>query len=58
VRNLLSAFSETSAPMFIDRFHLGEAGNEAIAKLILPDVLAQIDQLAASKAGGHAHVSR
>jgi lysophospholipase L1-like esterase len=58
VRDLLSTFSETSAPMFIDRFHLGEAGNEAIARLMLPDVLAQIDQLAAGKANGHAHVSR
>jgi lysophospholipase L1-like esterase len=58
VRDLLSAFSETSAPMFIDRFHLGESGNEAIAKLMLPDVLAQIDQLASGKANGHSHVSR
>ena len=59
VRDLTGVFAETSAPMFVDRFHLGEAGNEAIARHMLPDVLAEIaDRRGTSKTGGPAHAAR
>ena len=53
VRDLTGVFAETSAPMFVDRFHLGETGNEVIAKQMLPDVLAEIAG-SASKTAPHA----
>jgi lysophospholipase L1-like esterase len=44
VRDLTKVFAETSQPMFVDRFHLGEDGNEVIVKHMLADVLAEISQ--------------
>lgn len=42
VRDLVSLFETTAEPMFVDRFHLGEAGNEMVARRMLPDVLAEL----------------
>ncbi len=57
VRDLTGVFAEVSAPMFVDRFHLGETGNEVIAKQMVPDVLAGLADRA-SKTGAPPHVSR
>jgi lysophospholipase L1-like esterase len=58
VRDLTGVFAETAAPVFVDRFHLGETGNEMIVKQMLPDVLAEIAGGDAFRAGAHAHATR
>jgi lysophospholipase L1-like esterase len=56
IQDLTSIFSTVSEPVFVDRFHLGEPGNEMIARQMLPDVLAELD--AATKPGAAAAAVR
>jgi len=59
VRDLSSLFAQTSIPVFVDRFHLGETGNEIVAKQMLPDVLAELAaRPAATKAAAPATPGR
>ena len=42
LHDLSPVFATTEAPVFLDSFHLGETGNELIAKAMLPDILRTI----------------
>ena len=42
VRDISLVFSDTRIPVFVDYFHLGETGNEMVAKIIVSDVLNRI----------------
>ena len=51
LRDVSLVFAETRIPVFVDFFHLDETGNEMVAKIIVADVLKQIAQRQALRAG-------
>ena len=42
VRDISPVFSDVRIPIFVDEFHLGDTGNEMVARIIASDVLKQI----------------
>jgi hypothetical protein len=41
-RDITKIFRETASPIFVDNYHLGEAGNEMVARSMLGDVMAEL----------------
>jgi lysophospholipase L1-like esterase len=42
LRDISQIFDETTVPVFVDYFHLGEVGDEMVAKAIAPDVMRKL----------------
>ncbi len=51
VHDLSRIFENTSNPYFLDYFHLSEAGNDVIARAMLPDIEASLSRIEKPTAG-------